>query len=133
VNFLALFKREPDRVTAQKLSYADQARDRLKDLVGSDRAQVHAPDFLPLLRRDIADVISRYILPDSDVMTMGVSRNMSGARFELALDLEKAIASPLALLGSETARKASGGEDAASHGSRRVRRAKIKPVAALMA
>ena len=53
---------------------ASVARDRLTILVAQERTQRNSPDFLPQLRQDLIDVISKYVTIDQNQLDISLDR-----------------------------------------------------------
>src|SRR5690242_11997008 len=55
-----------DFLRARNPSTASVARERLRIIVAQERSQRGAPDYLPLLRRELLEVIRKYVNVDQD-------------------------------------------------------------------
>ena len=51
---------------------AKVAKDRLQVLIAHERSGRHGPDYLPMLRQDILDVIKKYVAVDDEALTVQV-------------------------------------------------------------
>ena len=67
---------------------ADTARDRLKLIVVRDRAATgEGPDFLPMLQKDLIEVIRRYVDIDDDKVQVDVDRRDHLSMLEVNIEL----------------------------------------------
>lgn len=72
---------------------ASVAKERLRIIVAQERAQRGSPDYLPLLRREILEVIKKYVNVDPDAVLINVERDGDHEVLELSVALpEKASA-----------------------------------------
>ena len=73
---------------------ATVARERLRIIVAQERSQRGAPDYLPLLRRELLEVIRKYVNVDQDAVDIHVDRDGEHDVLELSVALpEKAATS----------------------------------------
>jgi cell division topological specificity factor len=66
---------------------AGLAKERLRIIVAQERSSRGAPDYLPLLRREILEVIHRYVNIDPDAVQVSVGREEGQDVFELSVSL----------------------------------------------
>ncbi len=66
MGLLALFRRTP--------SSANIARERLRIIVQQERSARGGPDYLPLLRRELLEVIHKYVNVDPTAVQINVER-----------------------------------------------------------
>jgi cell division topological specificity factor len=66
---------------------AGLAKERLRIIVAQERTNRGAPDYLPLLRREILEVIHRYVNIDPDAVQFNVGREEGQDVFELSVSL----------------------------------------------
>jgi len=66
MGLLALFRRAP--------SSANIARERLRIIVQQERGTRGGPDYLPLLRRELLEVIRKYVNVDPAAVQVNVER-----------------------------------------------------------
>jgi cell division topological specificity factor len=66
---------------------AGLAKERLRIIVAQERSSRGAPDYLPLLRREILEVIHRYVNIDPDAVQINVGREAGQDVFELSVSL----------------------------------------------
>jgi cell division topological specificity factor len=64
---------------------AGLAKERLRIIVAQERSSRGAPDYLPLLRREILEVIHRYVNIDPDAVQINVGREDGQDVFELSV------------------------------------------------
>ena len=83
MGLLALFRRTPPT--------ASLAKERLRIIVAQERGKRNAPDYLPLLRRELLEVIRKYVNVDPDAVQVNVEREDGHEVLELSVSLpEKA-------------------------------------------
>ncbi len=51
-----------------KKNTAQTAKNRLQIIIAQERSSAGAPDYLPLLRREILEVISKYVAVEADAV-----------------------------------------------------------------
>lgn len=66
---------------------AGLAKERLRIIVAQERSSRGAPDYLPLLRREILEAIRRYVNIDPDAVQIKVGREDGQDVFELSVSL----------------------------------------------
>lgn len=66
MGLLALFRRSPPT--------ANVAKERLRILISQERSDRGAPDYLPTLRRELLEVIRKYVNVDPDAVQMNLER-----------------------------------------------------------
>jgi cell division topological specificity factor len=67
---------------------ADAARDRLKLIVVRDRAATgEGPDFLPMLQKDLIEVVRRYVDIDDGKVQVEVDRKDNLSMLEVNIEL----------------------------------------------
>ena len=66
---------------------ATVARERLRIIVAQERSQRGAPDYLPLLRRELLEVIRKYVNVDPDAVQVNVEREDGHEVLELSVAL----------------------------------------------
>ena len=69
---------------------ASIARERLRIIVAQERATRGGPDYLPLLRNELLEVIRKYVHVDSDAIQINVERSDDGEVLELSVALPEA-------------------------------------------
>jgi cell division topological specificity factor len=68
-------------------SSADVAKKRLRIIVAQERGARGGPDYLPLLRREILEVIHRYVNIDPSAVQISVGRDDGHEVLELSVSL----------------------------------------------
>jgi cell division topological specificity factor len=66
---------------------AGLAKERLRIIVSQERSNRGAPDYLPLLRREILEVIHRHVNIDPEAVHINVGREEGQDVFELSVSL----------------------------------------------
>jgi len=85
VGLLALFRRTPPS--------ANLAKERLRIIVAQERSTRSAPDYLPLLRRELLEVIRKYVNVDPDAVQVMVEKEDGHEVLELSVSLPQKSAS----------------------------------------
>ena len=84
MGLLALFRRTPPS--------ANVAKERLRIIVAQERGARNAPDYLPLLRRELLEVIRKYVNVDPDAVQVNVEKEGGHDVLELSVSLpQKAV------------------------------------------
>lgn len=71
---------------------ANIARERLRIIVAQERATRGGPDYLPLLRNELLEVIRKYVSVDPDAVQVNLERGNDGEVLELSVTLPEAKA-----------------------------------------
>jgi cell division topological specificity factor len=80
MGLLALFRRTPNS--------ASVAKERLRIIVAQERsARGGGPDYLPLLRRELLEVIRKYVNVDPDAIQVTVEKDAGHDVLELSVAL----------------------------------------------
>jgi cell division topological specificity factor len=79
MGLLALFRRQP--------SSANVAKERLRIIVAQERSTRGGPDYLPLLRRELLEVIHRYVNVDPEAVHINLEREDGHEVLELTVAL----------------------------------------------
>ncbi|MEP6882168.1 MAG: cell division topological specificity factor MinE [Dokdonella sp.] len=87
-----------DFFKAKPKNTANVARERLRIIVAQERAQRGSPDYLPTLRREILEVIKKYVNVDPDAVLINVERDGDHEVLELSVALPE---KPAAAFGKE--------------------------------
>jgi cell division topological specificity factor len=64
-----------DFLTARSKNTANLARDRLRIIVAQERSLRGAPDYLPLLQRELLEVIRKYVNVDVDAVKVDLIKD----------------------------------------------------------
>jgi cell division topological specificity factor len=79
MGLLALFRSKP--------SSAQVAKERLRIIVSQERSKRGGPDYLPLLRKELLEVIRKYVNVDPDAIQVNVEREDGHEVLELSVAL----------------------------------------------
>src|SRR5579883_736080 len=79
VGLLALFRRTP--------SSASVAKERLRIIVAQERSARGGPDYLPLLRRELLQVIHKYVNVDPEAVQINLGQDEGHEVLELSVAL----------------------------------------------
>ncbi|MBK6727254.1 MAG: cell division topological specificity factor MinE [Xanthomonadales bacterium] len=66
---------------------ASLAKERLRIIVAQERAQRGAPDYLPTLRRELLEVLKKYVNVDPDAIQVKLSQEGGHELLELSVAL----------------------------------------------
>jgi len=81
-----------DFLRTRNTSTATVARERLRIIVAQERSQRGAPDYLPLLRRELLEVIRKYVNVDQDAIDIHVEKDGEHDVLELSVALPERAA-----------------------------------------
>src|ERR1700730_2327688 len=70
------------------------ARERLKIVLAHERASRNAPDFLPVLQRELLDVISRYVETLVEMILVNVGKAGDTSLLEINVEIDGAKVAP---------------------------------------
>ena len=84
MGLLALFRRNPPT--------ASVAKERLRIIVAQERSARGGPDYLPLLRRELLEVIKKYVNVDPEAVQVNLEREDGHEVLELSVALPGAAA-----------------------------------------
>lgn len=79
MGLLALFRRTPPT--------ASIAKERLRIIVAQERSARGGPDYLPLLRRELLEVIKKYVNVDPEEVQVNFEREAGHDVFEMTVAL----------------------------------------------
>jgi cell division topological specificity factor len=79
-----------DFLRSRPKNTANIARERLRIIVAQERASRGGPDYLPLLRNELLEVIRKYVNVDPDAVQINVERGGDGEVLELSVALPEA-------------------------------------------
>ena len=79
MGLLALFRRTPPS--------ASVAKERLRIIVAQERSSRGGPDYLPMLRRELMEVIRKYVKVDPDAVKVHVEREKGHDVLEFSVSL----------------------------------------------
>jgi cell division topological specificity factor len=66
------------------------ARDRLKIVLAHERASRDAPDFLPVLQKELLDVVGRYVEIRGDMIRVNLGRSGETSLLEINVEIDGA-------------------------------------------
>src|SRR5258708_37391963 len=78
----------------ERRSTAVIARERLKIVLAHERASRDAPDFLPILQRELLDVIGRYVEIREDVIRVNLGKSGDTSLLEINVEIDGAKVRP---------------------------------------
>lgn len=64
-----------DYFKTSRQSSASLAKERLQILVAHERAQRNRPSYLPMLQKELLEVIRKYVNVDQDAITINLEQN----------------------------------------------------------
>ena len=76
-----------DYFSRKKSATANVAKERLQVIVAHERKQREQPDYLPMLQKDIMEVISKYVDIDQDHVDVQLDKHGNCAELELNVTL----------------------------------------------
>lgn len=76
-----------DFLRAKPQNTANIARERLRIIVAQERSTRGAPDYLPLLRNELLEVIRKYVNVDPDAVQINVESDSGQEVLELSVAL----------------------------------------------
>lgn len=76
---------------------ADTAKQRLQVLLALERKSPGGPDFLPLLQRELIDVIRKYVEVDEKRVSVEFDRNEGVSMLEVNIELPEGAAASRAV------------------------------------
>ena len=71
---------------------AKLAKERLQIILAHERAGRHAPEFLPLLQRDLLEVLRRYVDIRDDMIRVNLGKQGDTSTLEINVDFDGAKA-----------------------------------------
>lgn len=77
--------------SANASASADQAKQRLQVLIAHERTGGSTPDFLPLLQRELLEVIRKYVEVDQDKVQVEFERGDRVSTLEVNVELPPAL------------------------------------------
>ena len=83
-----------DFLRARQKNTASVAKERLRIIVAQERAQSGSPDYLPLMRREILEVIRKYVAVDVDAVKVDVVKDGEHDVLDISVSLPERGASP---------------------------------------
>ncbi|MEJ0006282.1 MAG: cell division topological specificity factor MinE [Steroidobacteraceae bacterium] len=83
MGLLDIFRRQPPS--------AQVAKERLRIIVAQERGARGGPDYLPLLRRELLEVIRKYVNVDPEAVVINLERDQGQEVLELSVALPEKI------------------------------------------
>jgi len=83
-------------LSRSKENSASTARERLHIVIAQERSSRNAPDYLPLLRRELLEVIRKYIKVDSEAVKVGLVKDGTHDVLDISVALPDKDAQPSA-------------------------------------
>lgn len=80
------------RLNRRQSKSADEAKKRLSVLVALDRDNSDVPDFLPLMQRELLDVIRKYVEVDKEKVSVELERSQEFSTLEVNIELPPNVA-----------------------------------------
>lgn len=100
MGFFKFFKTRSDD------SSASVAKDRLQVLIAHERSGRNGPDYLPMLKQDILDVIKKYVAVNDDAVTVQLDSNENCDVLELNITLPEEDPNQIGKVTPEARRRA---------------------------
>ena len=86
-----------DFLTQRKTNTANVAKSRLQILIQQERSMRGAPDYLPMLQRELLEVIRKYINVDTDAVKVAMHKDGDNELLDISVALpDKATPAPAA-------------------------------------
>ena len=76
-----------DFLTVRNKNTANVARDRLRIIVAQERSLRGAPDYLPILRRELLEVIRKYVNIDIDAVKVDLIKEGDNDVLDISVSL----------------------------------------------
>jgi cell division topological specificity factor len=83
MGLLDIFRRQPPS--------AQVAKERLRIIVAQERGARGGPDYLPLLRRELLEVIRKYVNVDPEAVVINLERDQGQEVLELTVALPEKL------------------------------------------
>jgi cell division topological specificity factor len=77
-----------DLIFPERRSSAAVARERLKIVLAHERASRDAPDFLPILQKELLDVVGRYVEIRSDMLRINLGKEGDTSLLEINVEID---------------------------------------------
>jgi len=95
MGLLDIFRRQPPS--------AQVAKERLRIIVAQERSARGGPDYLPLLRRELLEVIRKYVNVDPEAVVINLERDQGQEVLELSVALPDKIQTGKSAVGHRSA------------------------------
>ena len=73
---------------------ASVAKERLQIVLAHERSGRDAPDFLPLLQKELIDVVGRYVEVDAEMIKVNLGRQGGTSVLEINIEIDGAKVKP---------------------------------------
>jgi cell division topological specificity factor len=83
-----------DLLFPERRTSAVIAKDRLKIVLAHERASRDAPDFLPIMQKELLDVVGRYVEIRSDMLRVNLGRSGDTSLLEINVEIDGATVKP---------------------------------------
>ncbi len=83
-----------DFFSARPKNTANVAKDRLRIIIEQGRRERGAPDYLPMLQRELLEVIKKYINVDIDAVKVDLHKDGEHELLDISVTLPEKNASP---------------------------------------
>ena len=83
-----------DFLTQRNKNTANVAKSRLQILIQQERSLRGAPDYLPLLQRELLEVIRKYIAVDADAVKVDLHKDGEHDLLDISVALPEKSAAP---------------------------------------
>jgi cell division topological specificity factor len=78
----------------ERRNSAAVAKDRLKIVLAHERASRDAPDFLPIMQKELLDVVGRYVEIRGDMLRVNLGREGDTSLLEINVEIDRATLRP---------------------------------------
>ena len=75
-----------------KKNTAETAKNRLQIIIAQERSSRGAPDYLPLLRRELLEVIKKYVNVDADAVNVKLIKEGEHDVLDISVSLQEGTA-----------------------------------------
>jgi cell division topological specificity factor len=82
-----------DFLTQRQKNTANVAKSRLQILIQQERSMRGAPDYLPMLQRELLEVIRKYINVDTDAVKVAMHKDGDNELLDISVALPEKAAS----------------------------------------
>ena len=83
-----------DFLSQRNKNTANTARDRLRILIQQERSMRGAPDYLPMLQRELLEVIRKYVSVDVDAVKVEMAKDGDHDVLDISVALPDGRSSP---------------------------------------
>jgi cell division topological specificity factor len=83
-----------DLLFPERRNSAVIAKDRLKIVLAHERASRDAPDFLPVMQKELLQVVGRYVEIRDDMLRVNVGKSGDTSLLEINVEIDRAKVKP---------------------------------------